>query len=180
MEHPQGYLAAGDGKQRVDKSTKARTIKRRLLAAAVFIAALMVHSESQAQQGPFAHLAGSWHGGGTVSLDDGSTERIRCRAVYAVSGPTMRMSLTCASEAYKFNLAANVEAEGNTIVGNWSEASRNISGSLRGRGGGGNFQVAASGGGLNADISLRTSGNRQSVVMRSDGELRGANISLSR
>jgi len=180
MEHPQGYLAAGDGKQPVDKSTRARAIKRRLLAAAVLIAASTVHSESQAQQGPFAYLAGSWRGGGTVALDDGSTERIRCHANYAVSGPTMRMTLTCASEAYKFNLAANVEAEGNAIVGTWSEGSRNISGSLRGRGGGSSFQVVASGGGFNADISLRTSGNRQSVVMRADSQFRGANISLSR
>ena len=29
-------------------------------------------------------MAGVWSGGGTVTLDDGSTERIRCRATYAV------------------------------------------------------------------------------------------------
>lgn len=73
-------------------------------------------------------MAGSWSGGGTVILDDGSTERIRCRAKYAPIGPTMEMSLTCASDAYKFNLGASVKAEGSAITGNWSEASRNISG----------------------------------------------------
>ena len=31
-------------------------------------------------------MAGVWSGGGTVTLDDGSTERIRCRATYAVGG----------------------------------------------------------------------------------------------
>ena len=92
----------------------------------------------------------------------------------------MQMTLTCASEAYKFNLGANVEAQGNAIAGNWTEASRNISGSLRGRGGGSSFEVVASGGGFNANISLRTSGNRQSVVMRADSQFRGANISMSR
>lgn len=90
------------------------------------------------------------------------------------------MSLTCASDAYKFNLSADVQAEGNTVTGNWSESSRNVSGSLQGRGGGGNFQVLASAPGFNADISMRTSGNRQSVSIRADSQFRGANISLSR
>ena len=125
-------------------------------------------------------MAGNWSGGGTVSLDDGSTERIRCRAKYAPIGPTMEMTLTCASDAYKFNLSASVQSAGSTITGTWSEASRNISGSLQGRGGGGSFDVVASAAGFNANISLRTSGNKQSVSMRADSQFRGANISLSR
>ncbi len=78
--------------------------RRLLMAAAVLFVTAVASSESKAQSGPFASLAGSWSGGGTVTLDDGSTERIRCRARYAPVGPTMEMSLTCASDAYKFNL----------------------------------------------------------------------------
>jgi len=151
-----------------------------LIAAAVLFAAGIANSESKAQSGPFAPMAGSWSGGGTVTLDDGSTERIRCRARYAPIGPTMEMSLTCASDAYKFNLSANVRAEGSAITGSWSEASRNISGSLQGRGGGGNFEVVASAAGFNANIALRTSGNKQNVTMRADSQFRGANIQLSK
>ena len=92
----------------------------------------------------------------------------------------MEMSLTCASDAYKFNLAANVQSAGNAVSGSWSEASRNISGSLQGRGGGGNFEVVASAAGFNANIALKTSGNRQTVTMRADSQFRGANISMSR
>ncbi|MBB4367503.1 hypothetical protein GGD63_000272 [Bradyrhizobium sp. cir1] len=125
-------------------------------------------------------MAGSWSGGGTVTLDDGSTERIRCRAKYAPIGPTMEMSLTCASDAYKFNLAASVKAEGSAVTGSWSEASRNISGSLQGRGGGGNFEVAVSAAGFNANLALRTSGNKQTVAIRADSQFRGANISMSK
>jgi hypothetical protein len=181
MEHLQAYRAAGGGKHRANKSTEARARNRRLLiAAAVLFAAGIANSESKAQSGPFAPLAGTWSGSGTVILDDGSTERIRCRAKYAPIGPTMELSLTCASDAYKFNLGANVRAEGSAITGNWSEASRNISGSLQGRGGGGNFEVVASTAGFNASIAMRTSGNRQTVTMRADSQFRGANISLSR
>ena len=66
------------------------------------------------------------------------------------------------------------------VSGSWSEASRNVSGVLQGRGGGGNFQVVASTAGFNANISLRTTGNKQSVTMRADSQFRGANISLSK
>ncbi len=90
------------------------------------------------------------------------------------------MSLTCASDAYKFNLAADVQAEGNSVTGNWSESSRNVSGSLQGRGGGGNFQVVASAPGFNADIAMRTTGNRQAVTIRADSQFRGANITLTK
>jgi hypothetical protein len=181
MEHLQAYRAAGGGKHRANNQFGISVLKPRLLiAAAVLLVTAVAGSESKAQSGPFAPLAGSWSGSGTVTLDDGSTERIRCRAKYAPIGPTMEMSLTCASDAYKFNLAASVKAEGSAITGSWSEASRNISGSLQGRGGGGNFEVVASAAGFNANIALRTSGNKQSVTMRADSQFRGANISLSK
>ena len=92
----------------------------------------------------------------------------------------MDMSLTCASDAYKFNLAANVVDQGGAVSGTWSESSRNIGGTLQGRGGGGNFQVVASTAGFNASISLRTTGNKQSVTMRADSQFRGANIALTK
>lgn len=130
--------------------------------------------------GPYAGMAGKWAGGGTVTLDDGSNERIRCRATYQVSGPSMDMSLTCASDAYKFNLTASVVDQGGAIVGQWSETSRGITGSLSGRGGGGNFQVTAVTAGFNANIALRTAGNKQSVSIRADSVFRGANIALSK
>lgn len=181
MEHLQAYRAAGDGKHRANKPREARARNRRLLiAAAVLFVVGVANSESNAQSGPFAPLAGSWSGVGTVTLDDGSAERIRCRAKYAPIGPTMELSLTCASDAYKFNFAANLRAEGSAITGSWSEASRNISGSLQGRGTGGNYEVVASAAGFNANIALRTSGNKQTVTMRADSQFRGASISMSR
>ena len=125
-------------------------------------------------------MAGNWSGGGTVTLDDGSRERIRCRASYRVMGIDMAMTLTCASDAYKFNLSANVTDGGGQVVGTWSESSRNVGGTLQGRGGGGNFQVVASAAGFNANITMRTSGNRQTIAMRADAQFRAADISLSR
>ena len=183
MAHQRAYLAAVDGKHPVNKASRlAETFafsRRLAFAAAAFFAASTAIGHAQSG-GPYAGMAGNWSGGGTVTLDDGSNERIRCRAGYQVAGPKMDMSLTCASDAYKFNLAASVKAEGSAITGSWSEASRNISGSLQGRGGGGNFEVVASAAGFNANIGLKTSGNKQTVTMRADSQFRGANISLSK
>jgi hypothetical protein len=139
-------------------------------------------SASYAQSGPFAGMAGFWSGGGTITLDDGSTERIRCRATYAVGagGSGLNQSLTCASDSYRFNLSTNVVAQGGALSGTWSETTRNINGNLEGRGASGNFQVTASAPGFTASLSLTTRGNRQSVVIRSDSAFRGASISLSR
>jgi hypothetical protein len=126
-------------------------------------------------------MAGRWSGGGTVTLDDGSTERIRCRATYAVAGREMGLTLICASDSYKFDLQGRVLAEpGGVITGTWSEASRNVAGKLHGRGDNGSFQVTASGPGFNAGISLATRGNRQSIVMRADSQFRGASIAMTR
>ncbi|WP_314961565.1 hypothetical protein [Bradyrhizobium cosmicum] len=181
MEHLQAYRAAGGGKHRANKQFGTSVLNRRLLiAAAVLFAASVANTESKAQSGPFAPLAGSWSGSGTVTLDDGSTERLRCRAKYAPIGPIMELSLTCATDAFKLNFGANVKAEGGAIAGSWSETSRNISGSLQGRGAGGNFELVASTAGFNANISLKTSGNKQNVTMRADSQFRGANISLTK
>jgi hypothetical protein len=148
----------------------------------MLFAAFVPLSASHAQSGPFAGLAGVWSGGGNVTLDDGSTERIRCRATYAVSrdGSGLNQSLACASDSYRFNLASNVSASGGSLSGTWSESNRGINGSLEGRGANGNFQVVASAPGFTAKITVSTQGNKQSVVIKSDSVFRGAAISLSR
>ncbi len=186
MGHPVAFRAAVDGKRRGNKTSriwKTFAVVRRLTFATVaLLVASVSGTASYAQSGPFAGMAGHWSGGGTVTLDDGSTERIRCRASYAVGlgGNGLNQSLTCASDSYKFNLSSNVVAEGGMLSGTWSESSRGVAGSLQGHGANGNLQVVASSAGFTAAISLTTRGNRQSVVIKAESEFRGANISLSR
>jgi len=137
---------------------------------------------SFAESGPFTGMEGRWSGGGSVTLDDGSTERIRCRATYAVgaNGNGLNQTLLCASDSYRFELHSNVLADRGAISGTWSEVSRNVSGSLQGRVDGSTFQVIAMAPGFTANIALTTRGNRQSVVIRADSQFKGASISLSR
>jgi len=184
MAHQQAYPVADGGKLRGNKvlSDGPMTARRLLMAVAVLFAVSLFGSPALAASGPFAGMAGQWAGGGTVSLEDGSVERIRCRASYDVDGPQMGLRLTCASDSYKFSFLGNVAAHpGGVITGNWSESTHNINGILQGRGGNGVFRVVASGGsGFNANISLTTRGNHQSVVIRAGSQFRGASINLSR
>jgi hypothetical protein len=181
----QGFRVAAAGRLRGNNNDhgafRAPVMLRRLLmAAAVLLFTSVLSPSSHAQSGPFAAMAGRWAGGGTVGLDDGSTERIRCRATYAVAGPQMQLNLLCASDSYKFDLQGDIVDQGGAIAGTWSESNRGVTGTLQGRGAAGSFQVVASAPGFNAQISLTTRGNRQSVVIRADSQFRGATISLSR
>jgi hypothetical protein len=187
MEHLREYHAAADGKLRGNSGNKQShrlTLTRRLIfALATVLAASAWGSTSHAQSsGPFAGMAGVWSGIGTVTLDDGATERIRCRATYAVAagGNGLQQTLTCASDSYKFNLTSNITAQGSAVSGTWSETSRNINGAIEGRSGGGVVQVVATAPGFSANIAVTTRGNKQSVVIRAESQFKGASISLTR
>jgi hypothetical protein len=146
-------------------------------------AALMLSvSVGNAQSSPFAGFDGSWSGTGTVSLSDGTTERIRCKASYKVDGggSGLQQTLRCASDSYKFDLSSNVTSQGNSISGTWSEASRNINGNLQGKAGGGQIDVFVEAAGFAATLNLTTRGNKQSVSISSKGEIRGVSISMVR
>jgi hypothetical protein len=143
---------------------------------------LLSVSAACAGAGPFEGLAGVWTGRGSIQLEDGSSENIRCKATYAVRGDAqgLNQTLLCASDSYRFELKSNVVAQNGVLSGTWHETSRNVGGTLEGRAGNGQFNVDVSAPSFTARLKLTTHGNRQNVVIRSEGQFRGANISLSR
>jgi hypothetical protein len=152
-------------------------------AAAVGAALMLSMSAGNAQSGgPFAGFDGAWNGSGTVTLSDGTTERIRCKADYKVNGTglNLKQNLHCASDSYKFDLSSDVTSQGDRIAGNWSEASRNIFGNLQGTAGGGQIDVFVEANGFSANLTLRTTGNKQTVQISSKGEIRGVAITMVR
>lgn len=151
------------------------------LGGAVVMLALAA-SAGQAQSGPFNNLNGAWSGTGTVSLSDGSKERIRCRAQYNVgsNGHALKQSLRCASDSYRFDLSSDVTAQGNKLTGTWGEASRNLYGDLQGQITGNDINVFVTAAGFAGNLSVTTRGNRQSVTIDSKGDLRGVSITMNR
>ena len=69
-------------------------------------------------------------------------------------------------------------SQGDRISGNWSEASRNVFGNLQGTAGGGQIDVFVEADGFSANLTLRTTGNKQTVQINSKGEIRGVIITM--
>jgi len=155
-------------------------------AGIAFSVVLLFASQSYAQRGaagPFAGLSGSWSGSGTVSLANGSSERIRCRANYRVGGDgtSLQQELRCASDSYRFELRGDVTYYAGQISGTWSEVTRNTGGSVSGRASDGLVQAIVNGPAFAASLAVTTRGDRQSVHIRSDStELSSVTITLSR
>jgi hypothetical protein len=149
-------------------------------AGAVIAALVLSTSTGQAQSRPFAGFDGTWSGNGTVSLSDGSTERLRCRAEYKIdnTGLALKQTLKCASDSYKFDLNSSVTSQGDRISGEWNESNRNIFGSLQGTAGSGKIDVLVEAPGFTANLSLRANGNKQTVQISSKGDIRGVSITM--
>ena len=163
-------------------SFSTQLIGNTLKAAAVGAIMILSATATQAQSaGAFAGFDGSWSGTGTVSLSDGSSEQIRCRATYNVVGGTaLKQSLRCASDSYKFELSSDVKSQGNQVTGTWGEASRNIFGNLQGSAGGGQIDVFVEAAGFAANLTLTTKGNKQLVSISSKGQIRDVSINMIR
>jgi hypothetical protein len=186
MGHLRAYRAAVAGKRR-DSNTSQTTgiammVRRLIFAVATLLVASVSGSPGYAQSAPFAGMAGVWSGAGTVTLDDGSSEKIRCRATYAVgaNGDGLNQSLVCASDSYKFDLRADLVSTQGSLSGNWSETSRNINGILQGSARSGTFRVLATAPGFSADITLTTHGNTQNVSIAGSSSFKAATITLHR
>jgi hypothetical protein len=144
------------------------------LSTAAFLLTIVVFARLVAPQegvarssGPFTKFSGHWRGAGEIVGSDGRRERISCRASYETSeaGMNLTQSLVCASDSYRFDIHSNAVADGENVQGDWQEATRNVSGSLKGSIQNGIFEGSVEGAGFTAQLSLRTNGRKQSVVI---------------
>jgi hypothetical protein len=116
---------------------------------------------------PFALMAGSWSGGGTIELTNDIKERLRCRAnyTYGTANSTLALQIRCASDNYKVELTSNVTERNGQISGTWQETGYGVSGTISGRAAGGRITAQARGDSFNAALIVNTSGNRMSVTI---------------
>ncbi|MBI5130830.1 MAG: hypothetical protein HZA66_15415 [Rhodopseudomonas palustris] len=155
----------------------------RLLSAAVLFGSLGLTSTASYAAGAFDGLAGYWNGSGKVELSDGSSERIRCRASYAVAGAgrLLQQTLVCASASAKFDITSHVEENGGRITGTWTEATRNANGQVAGTARGGRIDAQVGGPGFSAALSVATRGASQSVTIVPQGtDIRNVSVSLKK
>jgi hypothetical protein len=164
----------------------ARSARALAFAAAASIVSLpaLAPVAAAADPGPFAALAGVWTGGGTISLENGTKERLRCRAQYVVTndGSNLQQALNCSSDTYKFQVNAFVNVKGGSLSGNWTEMTRNVTGTISGRASGSQISIGvAAGSAFSAHMTLVTSGGGQSVDIRVKGsDITEVSVSLSK
>ena len=133
--------------------------------------------------GPFASFEGNWTGTGVITVDNGSKEKLRCRAHYDVgnAGASLTQNLTCASDSYKFNVVSKVAAEGDTISGDWAETSRNARGHISGRIGPTQISAQVNGLGFTASIGIAARGGQQSVTISPTGtDIKNVLVTMSK
>jgi len=107
-----------------------------------------------------------------MSLQNGTKERIRCRAQYVVTenGTNLQQSLRCDSDTDQIRINAHINDHGGSLSGGWAEEVHNASGSLRGSAHGDTLSInVASGSAFSAHMSIVTAGGRQSVDIRPKG-----------
>lgn len=155
------------------------------LAGALVIGASFVYpSLGFAQTGPFANLEGAWAGNGTISMNDGRTENIRCRAKYFVSpsGSNLDQQLRCASDSYHFDVNSGLvrQADG-AIAGQWTETTRNATGSVSARQNGDVINAQITGPSFTAAMTMETHGDGQKVEILPNGsEIKSVSVDLHR
>jgi hypothetical protein len=153
------------------------------LAVSTGACAVMMTATAALAAGPFERLAGSWSGNGTIAMNDGHNERIRCRAVYEVvpSGIILHQNLRCASDSYKFEVRSSIQADGSSLTGTWSELTRQVTGNVSGTIQGDQISTSVSGTGFSASLNLTTRGNSQAVSIAPSGtDIRSVQIDLKR
>lgn len=116
---------------------------------------------------PFAAMAGSWSGGGTISLTNDINEKLRCRAhhTYGASNSSLALNIRCASDNYKIELTSHVVERRGQISGQWTETNYNATGTIAGRVAGNRVSAVATGDKLTADLTVTTNGNRQTITI---------------
>ncbi|MGH6823561.1 MAG: hypothetical protein ACREC4_08750, partial [Methylocella sp.] len=144
--------------------------------AALFASAILLNSAQASAEpgsdGPFLGLSGHWSGAGTVTMTNGATERLRCKAAYVVNatGKAVQQTLRCASDSYALEISSNVISEGGSVSGSWAEATRGVAGNISGRASGAEIVANVAGAGFAARLDVRTHGDMQSVTIRPQGD----------
>jgi hypothetical protein len=150
--------------------------------AGALVAGSISFSLSLGAAGAFAFLSGSWSGSGSIRLDDGRSEALKCKAYYSPKGDaTLGLALRCASSSNKIELRAQLTASGNRVAGHWEERTFNASGTVAGHAAGTTMKLSINGGGFSGSMAVSTNGRSQVISVTAQGvALKGVSVNLRR
>jgi hypothetical protein len=126
-------------------------------------------------------LAGTWRGVGTMSFEDGKTERISCNGYYRGAG-NLSVVIRCKGTSSDFELRSKLVSNGDKISGSWEERTYNATGDASGKTSAGKLNVRF-GGSLAGSLEMTFSSSSQSVSVSVDTKgagIKGVHVSLNR
>jgi hypothetical protein len=153
--------------------------RRGLAALAAPIMTIGLISPSAAEP-TFTPLLGSWAGGGTYKLQDGTSERLKCDAYYTGSGSQLGIAVRCSSPNNKIELRSKISASGTSLSGNWEERTYNAGGDAKGTLSDSKLVLSIVGG-VTGSLTITYDEKKQNVAIATEGTpLKSVIISLSR
>lgn len=148
------------------------------LCAPLVVAAGM----ASAEEPPFKALDGTWSGTGSVKLENGSTERLKCKGYYTAKagGSGLGMAISCGNAGFKINMRANLVSSGNQITGTWEEREFNQNGEIGGKATSTGFALKFSGA-ITGSMAVSMDGTSQTVSISTGGPgFTGVNLQFAR
>jgi hypothetical protein len=130
----------------------------------------------------FASLDGAWFGSGSVRLENGKSERLKCKGYYNAKGggAALGMAITCGNASFKINMRANLTSAGGKIAGTWEEREFNQNGAVTGKQTGNGF-VLKFGGAISGTMSVSLTGASQTVSISTGGPgFTGVNLQFAK
>jgi hypothetical protein len=158
-----------------------KTIVAQLGALSLIGAAVSLSTHSATADAGLDVLAGTWHGGGTMSFESGATENISCNGYYKGAG-TLSVVIRCKGTSSNFELRSKLESNGDKVSGSWEERTYNATGDVSGTASAGKLNVQF-GGSLTGSLDMTFSSSVQSVsvsVGTTGAGIKGVRVSLSR
>lgn len=147
-----------------------RSFLRLKASAAVSLGLLCVMTLATVAS-PVADLPGRWSGTGSIKLNNGSTENVKCVATYFVSdgGTQVAQNLRCASQSYRIDAKANFVVRGTQVTGNWEERQYAQTGAVSGRVTSNGFNLHINGPHFTAAMQVTSSSCKQSISIAPKG-----------
>ena len=126
-------------------------------------AALQLASSASADA-TWSLLEGRWTGVGTIRLDGGGSEQLKCVAIYRAQGDGhVAQRLTCVGSSYRIEGSADLVFEGNRVSGTWTERSYAVGGGLAGSANDGKLHLDIDGPTFSGTVAIEVERCRQSI-----------------
>lgn len=136
------------------------------------LVALCISGGSAGADETWSLLEGRWSGMGTIVLDGGGSERLKCQAAYQVEGEAhVAQRLTCVSASYRIDGSADLIFEGSRLSGTWSERSYGVGGGLSGTATDGRIAFQLDAATFSGDAAIEVQRCRQTVRVSISGAI---------